>query len=76
MLISLNWIRDYVNLPGDLDPIALAERFTRTTAEVDGVHRVEVAAKGLICAGVERIVPLGDTPTRHGFTGQVGPTRG
>lgn len=58
MLISLNWIRDYVDLPGDLDPIALAERFTRTTAEVDGVHRVEVAARGLIAAGVKNVVPL------------------
>jgi hypothetical protein len=35
MLISLDWIRDYVDLPRDLDPRALAERFTRTTAEVD-----------------------------------------
>ena len=39
MLVSLNWIRDFVDLPGDLDPLALAETFTRTTAEVDAVER-------------------------------------
>ncbi len=60
VLISLNWIGDYVDLPGDPDPLALAEKFTRTTAEVDGVHRIEVAAKGLICACVKGIVLLGD----------------
>ncbi len=47
MLISLNWIRDYVDLPADLDPHLLAERFTRTTAEVDSVHAITVAAKNL-----------------------------
>ncbi len=58
MLISLNWIRDYVDLPADLDPVALAEVFTRTTAEVDGVHRLEAAARGLIAAGVKTLSPL------------------
>ncbi len=57
MLISLNWIRDYVDLPGDLNPRALAERFTRTTAEVDDVRRIEVHARGLIAAGVVKIAP-------------------
>ncbi len=40
MLISLNWIRDFVDLPGNVDPRALAERFTVTTAEVEGVEQV------------------------------------
>lgn len=52
MLISLNWLRDYIDFPEDLDFRALAERLTRTTAEVDGVHRIEVAARGLIAARV------------------------
>ncbi len=38
MLISLNWIRDFIDLPAGLDPRDLAERFTRTTAEVDSVE--------------------------------------
>lgn len=52
MLLSLNWLRDFVDLPQDVDPHALAERYTTTTAEVDGIHRVEVAARGLIAARV------------------------
>ncbi|MDO8629243.1 MAG: hypothetical protein Q7R41_02015, partial [Phycisphaerales bacterium] len=72
MLISLNWIRDYVDLPGDLDPIALAEKFTRTTAEVDGVHRVEVAARGLIAAGVKNVGPLPGTKNLRLVTLDIG----
>jgi phenylalanyl-tRNA synthetase beta chain len=62
MLISLNWIRDYVDLPPDLDPGDLAERFTRTTAEVEGVHPIRVAARGLIAA---RVLDLADLPGTH-----------
>lgn len=62
MLISLNWIRDFVDLPPDLDPRALAERFTRTTAEVDDVRRIEVRARGLIAARVAKISPGGSAP--------------
>lgn len=58
MLISLNWIADFVDLPAGLDPRALAERFTRTTAEVDGVHRVEIGAAGLRAAKVVSATPL------------------
>ena len=52
MLISLNWIRDFVDLPADLDPKALGLRLTVTTAEVDGVHEIRVNARGLIAAKV------------------------
>ncbi len=58
MLISLNWLRDYLDLPPQLDPRALAERFTRVTAEVDGVHPIEVQARGLIAARVARLSPI------------------
>ncbi len=61
MLISLNWIRDFVDLPDDLDPRDLAERFTRTTAEVDGVHAIRVGANGLISARVVRVEELPGT---------------
>ena len=64
MLISLNWIRDYVDLPDDLDPSDLAERFTRTTAEVEEVHPIRVAARGLIVA---RVVSLADLPDARGL---------
>ncbi len=58
MLISVNWIRDFVDLPADLDARALAERFTRTTAEVDEVRSIEVAARGLIAAKIVRSAPV------------------
>ena len=58
MLISLNWIRDYVDLAPDIDPVALAEVFTRTTAEVDGVHHLDVDARGLIAAQVKSVSPV------------------
>ncbi|MFO0973381.1 MAG: phenylalanine--tRNA ligase subunit beta [Phycisphaerae bacterium] len=38
MLLSLNWLREFVELPRDLDPRLLAERVTVTTAEVEGVE--------------------------------------
>ncbi len=57
MLISLNWIRDFVDLPPDLDPRELAGRFTVTTAEVEGVEHVACAAAGLIAAGIEAVEP-------------------
>jgi len=69
MLISLNWVRDFVEFPADLDPKELAERFTRTTAEVDGLHRIGVGAKGLIAAKVAALAPLESAPpTRGGAT--------
>ena len=58
MLISLNWIRDYVDLPTNLDPRALAEKFTRTTAEVDEVEHINIGATGLIAARAIKITPL------------------
>jgi len=60
MLISLNWLRDFVDIPSDADPAALAERFTLICAEVEGVERIHVAADGLIAAKIvshERVAP-------------------
>ncbi|MCH7596612.1 MAG: phenylalanine--tRNA ligase subunit beta [Planctomycetes bacterium] len=75
MLISLNWIRDFVDLPGDLDPKALAERFTRITAEVDGVVHIEVSARGLIAARIDKVDALTDPPNRRVVTLNVGGKR-
>ena len=40
MLVSLNWLREYVDIPDDLDADELAHRLTMASAEVEGVHRV------------------------------------
>ncbi len=47
MLLSLNWLREFVDLPADLDARVLAERFTVTTAEVEGVTHVTRPPDGL-----------------------------
>lgn len=66
MLVSLKWINDYVELPADLDPRAFGERFTLTTAEVEGVSQVSMGARGLIVARIESVVALPDAPhLRH-----------
>ena len=38
MKLSLNWIRDYVKLPDDMDMSRLAYDLTMSTVEVEGVH--------------------------------------
>ena len=40
MLVSLKWLRDYVDLPADLDVDAFAERLTMASAEVEGIERI------------------------------------
>ena len=41
MLVSLKWLRDYVDLPDDdLDIEAFAERLTMASAEVEGIERI------------------------------------
>ncbi|HPD32001.1 MAG TPA: phenylalanine--tRNA ligase subunit beta [Phycisphaerae bacterium] len=63
MLISLNWLRDFVDVPQDLDPGDLAERFTCTTAEVEGVQHITCSASGLIAAGIVNVEAIpGDKP--------------
>jgi phenylalanyl-tRNA synthetase beta chain len=65
MLISLNWLKDFVDVPAGLDPRELALRFTTTTAEVDGVEHVEPNFSGLICAKIESLEAVaGDAKLR------------
>ena len=52
MYISLNWIRDFVDLPADIDSQELALKLTMVTAEVEGIEQINVHAKGLVAAEV------------------------
>lgn len=72
MLISLNWLRDFVDLPENLDPHELAERFTMVCAEVEGVERIAVGAQGLIAAGVVELRELPGTADLYHVTLDVG----
>ncbi|MEX2373256.1 MAG: hypothetical protein WD800_05585 [Dehalococcoidia bacterium] len=39
MLVSLKWLRDYVDLPPEVDVDDLAHRLTMASAEVEGIQR-------------------------------------
>lgn len=58
MLISLDWISDYVDLPPDVDPRALAETLTVTTAEVETVAQIDIGAKGLCVGRIVSVTPI------------------
>ena len=40
MFVSLKWLRDYVDLPADVDVQEFADQLTMASAEVDGIARV------------------------------------
>ncbi len=72
MLISINWIRSFVDLPKDIDPRDLAERFTRTTAEVDALEPIHIDARGLIVARVLGVDELAESRNLRCATLDVG----
>ncbi|MCO6439304.1 MAG: phenylalanine--tRNA ligase subunit beta [Phycisphaerae bacterium] len=72
MQLSLNWLRDYVDLPPDLDPRELGERFTVSVAEVDDVRPISVRAQGLIAACVLKAEHLPGTRNLRLVTLDVG----
>ncbi len=41
MLVSVSWLRDFVDIPPEVDPRELAERFTLTCAEVEDVVQIK-----------------------------------
>ena len=51
MLVSLRWLRDYVDLPDDLDVEAFARRLTMATAEVERIGRVGGWDRELVTVG-------------------------
>ena len=72
MLVSLNWIRDFVDLPRDLDPRALAEKFTITTAEVEGIEQITCDASGLVAAEILSVEPIADRAGLSAVTVDIG----
>lgn len=74
MLISLNWIRDFVDLPRDLDPEQVAEQFTVTTAEVEGIEHVRCEAAGLVVAEVRSVEAIPETPNLYAIRASIGQT--
>jgi phenylalanyl-tRNA synthetase beta chain len=56
MLISQNWLQDYVNLDG-LDVKDIWNRFTLSTAEVEDITRVGQDIKNVVVGRVEKVQP-------------------
>ena len=52
MKLSLNWIRDYVDLPQDLDMKQLAHTLTMRTVEVEGYENPADALKQVVAAKI------------------------
>ena len=54
MLISMNWIKDFVNLDG-LETEELIKRFNLTTAEIEGYELKGQETQGVIFAKIEKV---------------------
>ncbi len=55
MLISLNLLKDFVNISAGANPRELALRFTTTTAEVEGVEEHKANFNGLVAGRIESL---------------------
>lgn len=56
MLISTNWLKDFVDIPGDVK--TLADRLTLAGDEVDRIREQDVDFDGVIVAEVQALRPL------------------
>lgn len=57
MLISLNWLKDFLGLPKNLDPKELATELTIKTAEVDSVHDESKAFENIVIGQIIELKP-------------------
>ncbi|MBQ4293523.1 MAG: phenylalanine--tRNA ligase subunit beta [Lachnospiraceae bacterium] len=57
MKVSLNWIKDYVPLPEDMDLKSLAYDLTMSTVEVEGVTDLAASFDGLIVGEIKEVLP-------------------
>ena len=52
MLVSLKWLREYVDLPDNLDVEELATQLTMASSEVEGIHRTRAWDRELVRVGL------------------------
>ncbi len=57
MKLSLNWIKDYVKLPDDMDLTRLAYDLTMSTVEVEGVERLADRFDKIIVGEIIEVLP-------------------
>ncbi len=71
MFLSMNWIRDYVDLDG-LDLDALIHRFTLTTAEVEDVYHMGENTRGVVVGRILTCLPHPESKKLHLLTVDAG----
>ena len=64
MKLSLNWIKDYVKIPDDMDLTRLAYDLTMSTVEVEGAERLADRFKGIVVGEIKEVAPH---PNEHIF---------
>ncbi len=57
MKLSLNWIKDYVKIPDDMDLSRLAYDLTMSTVEVEGVHDLGKSFDNIIIGVIKEVLP-------------------
>ena len=57
MKLSLNWIKDYVKLPEDMDLTRLAYDLTMSTVEVEGAENLAERFEKIIVGEIEEVLP-------------------
>ena len=62
MKVSLNWIKDYVDLPQDMDLTRLAYDLTMSTVEVEGAEDLARRFDHMLVGRIVEVCPI-PTPT-------------
>ena len=57
MKLSLNWIKDYVQIPADMDLKNLAYDLTMSTVEVEGVTELARRFDGIVSGDIREVLP-------------------
>ncbi|MBQ7761508.1 MAG: phenylalanine--tRNA ligase subunit beta [Clostridia bacterium] len=57
MKLSLNWIKDYVKIPDDMDLSRLAYDLTMSTVEVEGVHDLGKQYNNIVVGIIKEVLP-------------------
>ncbi len=56
MLVSFNWLKQYVNLPDSLTPEELALKLTMSTVEVEGIKKQGENLENIIVGEVKKLI--------------------
>ena len=71
MYISMNWIKDYIDLKG-LNDEELIKKFTLSTAEVEGITKYGENTNGVVVGKVKRVESIPESKKLHKVLVDVG----